>query len=287
MVINKTVYSDADKNAIRHSLVKKLDGDIGFKGLAVKYVASGEEVYHINGKKHVVREGAYILGNEFTQSQIQIHQIEPAQGICIDISSNIITEVADFHDVSKQDLKDFLLSDQLFVNQYNVKNTSLGYTLSEINKKIKSGAFKNDILQNELFYSLAESIITDQRFVFDHLRKMTFKKQSTNEDVFRMLLLAKEKIDANLKANWSLDQISSGIGLSKYHFIRVFKSTFGVSPYQYQKRKRLEQAKCDLQLGAPILDTAVLYSFPDVPTFSKAFKQLFGQNPSDFKKSNK
>jgi AraC-like DNA-binding protein len=168
-----------------------------------------------------------------------------------------------------------------------VKNTSLGYSLQEINEKIKSGHFIiNDLQQNELFYSLAESIITDQRFVFNQLNKMTFKKNSTNEEVFRALLQAKSCIDEHLTDNLSLEQISSGAGISKYHFIRLFKNTFGISPYQYQKRKRLEAAKGCLLDGMNIIHTAFLYNFPDVQTFTKAFKQTFGMTPGAFKKSN-
>ncbi len=284
--MNQTIYKDEEKNAIRFSDFKKLETDCPFAGLGVKYVASGEEIYYANNKKYNVKVGEYIIGNEFTKSLVQINSKESVQGLCIDISSEIISEVAEFHDLNGSELKEFLLSDQFFVNRYNVKNTSLGYTLNDINQKIKSGTFTNDLHQNELFYSLAESIITDQRFVFDHLTNLEFKKDLTNEEVFRSVLNAKSFIDENLTANLSLESIAIQTGISKYHFIRVFKSAFGISPYQYQKRKRLDLAKLDLIKGNDIFFTAILYGFPDVPTFSKAFKQQFGQTPGSIRKSN-
>ena len=284
--MNQTIYKDEEKNAIRFSDFKKLETDCPFAGLGVKYVASGEEIYYANNKKYNVKVGEYIIGNEFTKSLVQINSKESVQGLCIDISSEIISEVAEFHDLNGSELKEFLLSDQFFVNRYNVKNTSLGYTLNDINQKIKSGTFTNDLHQNELFYSLAESIITDQRFVFDHLTNLEFKKDLTNEEVFRSVLNAKSFIDDNLNANLSLESIAIQTGISKYHFIRVFKSAFGISPYKYQKRKRLELAKLDLVKGNDIFFTAILYGFPDVPTFSKAFKQQFGQTPGSIRKSN-
>lgn len=75
-------------------------------------------------------------------------------------------------------------------------------------------------------------------------------------------------------------------GISKYHFIRVFKAAFGISSYQYQKRKPLELAKFDLLSGEEILFTALRYGFADTPTFSKAFKMQFGVTPGSVKKSN-
>jgi len=283
--LNTTIYTDNEKNAIRFSNFKKLESTCPFSGFGVKYVASGEEIYYANDKKYKVNAGEYIIGNEFTKSIVQIDHAEMVQGLCIDVSSEIISEVAEFHDINGSELKEFLLSDQFFVNRYNVKNTSLGYTLNEINQKIKSGTFTNDLQQNELFYSLAESIITDQRFVFDHLSKLDFKRNVTNEEVFRSVFQAKSLIDESITENLSLEKIAYQIGISKYHFIRVFKSVFGISPYQYQKRKRLELAKLDLLSGEEILSTAIRYGFADTPTFSKAFKMQYGQTPGAIKNS--
>lgn len=278
--MNKTIYSDNDKNEIRYSKIKRIEGEVVFSGLGVKYVASGEEIYYANQKKYIVKEGEYIIGNDFTNSFVTIDQKEEVHGLCIDISPQIIHEVADYHALESENLKEFLLSDQFFVNRYNSKNTSLGYSLQEINQKISSGNLTNDIQQNELFYSLAESIITDQRFVLNHLNKMSFKKLITNEEVFRSLLMAKSFIDEHLLENLSLETISHTAGISKYHFIRLFKNTFEVSPYQYQKRMRLEFARHQLLEGKELLDVAISIGYADLPTFSKAFKQVFGIAPS-------
>jgi len=284
--MNQTIYSDENDNEIRFSEIKKIESDVAFKGLGIKYVASGEETYYANGKKFMVREGEYIIGNDFTKSIVQINQEKVVEGICIDISTQIVSDVAEYYDLQASNLKDFLLSDQFFVNRYNVKNTSIGYSLSEINKKIKNGSFANSLQEQELFYSLAESIITDQRFIFDHLNNLDFKKNITNEEVFRSILQAKNFIDEHITENLSLDEISLNIGISKYHFIRVFKQAFGVSPYQYQKRIRLDRAKLDITQGISILETAIKYGFSDVPTFSKAFKQQFNLTPGAIRISN-
>lgn len=285
--MNQTIYTDSDYNAIRFSNFKKLESACPFTGLGVKYVASGEEIYYANDKKFTVKVGEYIIGNEFTKSIVEINHKESVQGLCIDISSQIISEVAAYHDLNGIELKEFLLSDQFFVNRYNVKNTHLGYSLQEINNKVISGNFIiKDLQQSELFYSLAESVITDQRLVFDHLNKLSFKKNITNEEVFRGLLLAKSYIDDHINDNLSLEQICTNVFISKYHFIRLFKNIFGVSPYQYQKRKRLEAAKLDLISGLDIMQTALYHGFSDVQTFSKAFKQTFGFTPGSIRKSN-
>ena len=169
--MNQTIFKDENNNAIRFSEFDKLEAETPFTGLGIKYVASGEEIYFANDKKFSVKEGEYIIGNDFTSSIVKIDHEKPVQGLCIDISTNIICDVADYYDLNGADLTEFLLSDQFFVNRYNIKNTTLGYSLVEINQSVKLGNFNNQFLKEELFYSLAESIITDQRFIFNHLNK--------------------------------------------------------------------------------------------------------------------
>ena len=282
--MNRTIFQDEDNNTIRYSTIDRIDTEIDFNGFGVKYVASGQETYHINGKKYQVREGDYIIGNDFTKASVQINQLEPVQGLCIDISARIISEVASFHEVTEQNLSEFLLSDQFFVNRYNVKNTTLGYSLVEINENIKNGSFSHIIHHEELFYSLAESVVMDQRFVFNQLSKLNFKKHETNQELLRALLKAKEVMDTTLFDAIRLDDLALTSGISKYHFIRLFKSVFGISPYQYVKHRKLDLARAELLKGSKVVDVAVQFGYPDTPSFSKAFKQVFGTNPNSIKK---
>ncbi len=284
--MNQTIYKDDLNNQIRLSSVSLLESACPFAGVGIKYVVSGEEIYHANDRRFSVGQGVYMLGNDFTEAVVQIRQKEPAQGLCIDISSQIVAEVAQHHDLHGADLQEFLLSDQLLVNCYETNNTRLGACLRELSTRIKAGRFDGRAERYELFYSLADSIVTDQRFVLQHLRKMDFKKTETNEEVFRAVICAKSFMDAHIFEELSLDQVCQHAGMSKYHFIRVFRKAFGLSPYQYQIHKRLENARRELLQGKSIRDIALRHGYADVAAFSKAFKQAFGQAPGALRNSN-
>jgi AraC-like DNA-binding protein len=71
--------------------------------------------------------------------------------------------------------------------------------------------------------------------------------------------------------------------MSKYHFIRLFKTTFGLSPYQYIVSKRLESARIKLQEGNSVVQTAYDAGYPDASSFSKAFKSAYGVTPSSIR----
>jgi hypothetical protein len=116
------------------------------------------------------------------------------------------------------------------------------------------------------------------------MSKMKFKREQTKQEVFRALWQARSIMEEDVRRNPSLEQICSEIGMSKYHFIRTFKQTFGVAPYQFLKQNRLEEARRELIMGLSTLDVALNFGYADVPTFSKAFKKAFGQTPGQIKK---
>lgn len=278
--MNKSLYHDEHQNAVRISSVKTFEGDLVFAGFAAKFVVAGQESYHIKGKHYLVEKGEYILGNAGTMATIDINGHEDTKGLCVDISERIIHEVADYHFTQSGDIKEFLLSDQFLVNTYKARNTNLGYALHEINRQVSGDHQTNELLNTELFYSIAESIVADQALIYEQYSRLQFKKIETLQSVFRQLLQAREYIDAHLFDDIDLDQIIRNAFMSKYHFIRLFKATFILSPYQYILRKRLESARLRLLEGSNVTETAIGTGYPDAPSFSKAFKAAFGVTPS-------
>jgi transcriptional regulator GlxA family with amidase domain len=145
---------------------------------------------------------------------------------------------------------------------------------------------KNDLLKNELFYRLAEGILADQFLVVEQLNKLDFKKKNTNEELLRAVLEAKSLMDARIVDPLSLDFLAKQVGISKYHLIRLFKQVLGITPYQYQQKIRLEQARDAIRDGMDVSAAAFYYGFTDVSAFSKAFKKRFGASPGFLRKSN-
>jgi AraC-like DNA-binding protein len=278
--MNESLYQDEHNNAIRISSLKKFEGDLPFVGFAVKFVLTGHELYQIRGKRYKVEKGKYIVGNSGTIASIEINSMEDTKGLCVDISEQIIAEVAEYHFTQAQHLKDFLLGEQFLVNTYHAKNTNLGYALQEISRQVATGHHGHELLNAELFYSISESIVKDQQIICEQYSKLHFKKTETRQTLLRQLLEAREFMDAHIQEDIHLDQIIQNAFMSKYQFIRLFKATFSLSPYQYILRKRLECARLKLLAGNTVTETAYDSGYPDAASFCKAFKSAFGITPS-------
>jgi len=275
--MNKNLYKSQDDNAIRMSAFEKFEGETTFHHVAAKFVIQGQETYIVKGKKYVVKQGEYIIGNNEQLSEVLI--MEKTLGLCVDISSKMITEILSTS-YKNQDFEEFLLSDRFLINKYCAKHTNLGGSLGELARKILEKPDNSSLFSQELFYNLGEHIIIDQSAIFEQYSKLNFHKQWVNEENYRKMLCAKQYIDETFLENPNLDTLLCVANMSKYAFIRLFKIIFGLSPYQYTLNKRLEYAKNLLEKGEAIHYIALVTNFADTPTFSKAFKQLYGVSPS-------
>ena len=83
----------------------------------------------------------------------------------------------------------------------------------------------------------------------------------------------------------TLDELAKISGISKYYLITLFNQTFGMSPIQYHQLMRIEKAREMIQFtNEPLKRIAELIGFPDIHSFSKAFKKIEGVNPSFYRK---
>ena len=69
-------------------------------------------------------------------------------------------------------------------------------------------------------------------------------------------------------------------GMSQASLHRHFKSATGITPLQYQKRLRLQEARIKLLSGADVSDTAYAVGYESPSQFSREYSRLFGQAPS-------
>jgi len=108
------------------------------------------------------------------------------------------------------------------------------------------------------------------------------------------LLQKQEKVDAvnirkvkmllsdELNINHSLDDLVVESGLSRFHLIRSFKQTYGLSPHAYQLDERIKKAKNLLKSGHSIIETSHLLGFADQSHLQRNFKKRLAVTPKQY-----
>lgn len=95
--------------------------------------------------------------------------------------------------------------------------------------------------------------------------------------------LIRDYIAANLQAAITLSDLASVAKLSRFHFARAFKATFGLPPHQFVLSCRVERARSILLKGdAPLRKVAGLAGFGSNVQLSRAFLRFLGRTPSQF-----
>jgi len=93
-----------------------------------------------------------------------------------------------------------------------------------------------------------------------------------------------EFLHANFNQDFSLSEIANLVGLSKYHFIRVFKKETGKTPYQYYIDIKIEKAIELIKTHKyTITEICFICGFKDHSHFSRVFLNKTGTTPSYFK----
>jgi AraC-like DNA-binding protein len=79
--------------------------------------------------------------------------------------------------------------------------------------------------------------------------------------------------------------VARGSGLTRFHFIRLFKAIFGETPHQFRLRARVEKAKHLLILtDLSITDVCMAVGFSSLGSFSSLFSRRVGVSPSEFQR---
>ncbi len=95
---------------------------------------------------------------------------------------------------------------------------------------------------------------------------------------------AKEIINIPEK-EFSLEDTSKSLYLSKYYFIRKFKENIGLTPHQFVIQEKIRKAQLLLADGLTIIEVSNILGFYDQSHFNKCFKKIVGISPNDFIKS--
>ena len=99
---------------------------------------------------------------------------------------------------------------------------------------------------------------------------------------------AKEFIAANLACELTADVIATSLGVSYRALNYAFLDALGVTPYQYLLTARLHGVRRMLKSSDPTITEACFANGFSTPSrFSRQYKRLFGELPSETKKRSR
>jgi AraC-like DNA-binding protein len=88
----------------------------------------------------------------------------------------------------------------------------------------------------------------------------------------------------NIHANYSLQEFSDYVNMSKYHFARSFKQKTGYTPVEFFNRMKIQKACEMLETSTlSVKEISGMLSFKTPYYFSEVFKRTIGYSPRKYK----
>ncbi len=92
----------------------------------------------------------------------------------------------------------------------------------------------------------------------------------------------KARMEAEYDSDLHLEELATGIGLTTFQLIGLFKRTIGLTPHAYLTQIRLGAACRHLRRAAALAEVATAVGFYDQSALNKHFKRCYGITPLQF-----
>lgn len=243
---------------------------------SVKVVTKGVENYWLLGKNYSVREGEFLIVNEKDPVTVNVESKEQTKGVCFYPPFDLIQGTLE---------RMTLNTDQILERKTTPHHTIFTHKVNRLNSSL-TGKFLASILQNlnhetaltdteslNLYLRLAEVLVKDQLIINDQLRCLKSKRKTAQEELYRRLSVVKDFIHDNYTEKLEIEQLANLSCLSKFHFLRSFKDLYGLSPYQYAIRLKLEKADTYHMQGYSYVQINELVGFSDPKNLKRALQK--------------
>ncbi len=280
-----TLNKPSDSDLVYYSELNDWFTRNAFRSFSLKYVVDRCIYYKVGSREHEVTQGNFLLACKQPDVNAYFDSKKTVKSICIDIcpatvaeAFTVLTAQGD-HDFDNY-LAGYFKAPEFFETVCPVKAANFGNKLDELVLSIREGRAE-DYIDREWFLDLVEKIIFHEYGNYLALSGIQSVKLETRKEILHRLKIAKQYMDGEYLSIDEISQVAVFCNMSEFHFFRSFRQAFGISPYQYLLNKRLDTARQLIVSGhMSVTDIADHCNFPDIYTFSKAFKRRYAVAPS-------
>lgn len=259
---------------------------------SLKLVTNGQETYRFGQHKYTPRSGEFLLLKPETRFTALVGEAAPAEGLCIYFTAATLERVA----------SSLVTSSSVLLQQPDDSPT-LVPPWEEVINVLRSGRLQNNLQQlvstvdealargnprvtDCLLMGVAEELLRDNAVIRQRIDRLPVLKTAVRNEIFRRLQKAVTLMHREFSHQVTLPLLAFEASLSVFHFSRLFRQVYGVSPCQYLQKVRIEEAgRLLITTQSSVGDIALRCGFPDHTSFCRVFKQTIGLTPGAFRNS--
>ena len=255
--------------------------------LEARFVKESECHYHEHFHK-TLSIGAIEKGNVSFSYQNKITILKPDELVII--NPNIVhscnpieNEARTYHMIYLDSVWCQNLQETIFgklemyipISQFNIKDKDIYIEFIDLNYTL---------LDDNIFYLKKEELL--EIFLIKLFKKYCSKSlvkdiSFTNNNIH----LAKKYIEDNINCNITVKEISKYLNISEFHFFKLFKQVYNISPHAFLLNQKICKAKLLLSKGNDISNITYELGFSDQSHFNRVFKHYVAATPYEYKNS--
>lgn len=241
----------------------------------------------VDNRKVDIPEDCFFLSNRFQPYTLEIESRQPVETFNIHIgeafSEGVLSAVLTPADtILNHGLQQKAVT-VAFYNQLHRKNATFNHLIAGLQATQQQASF-HKLLFEERLAQLLLYLLQQHRHLMQQIARLPAIKPATRQELYKRLSVALDYLHSCTSGAVDLDALAATACLSKFHFLRLFKLTYGVTPYQYWQKLRLEKAEHLLRhSGMAVNDIAEALGFENSNSFSRLFLQRFQQYPTSYR----
>lgn len=276
--VNNIVWENLLMNCSETSFQKKVDET----SLTLITNIQGQVFCKVDGHSYKVCPSAFLIINPFQTLEYTINNKEGTETTNIHFNYrfaqnlyNYFTESDAYLLDNTEGTKDNTLP--LFFNELYYKNSIIAKLIKQTLLSPEKHCF------DEKLAEIGVQLFLNHQEFRKRLKLLKSRKPSTQKELYQRISKVKDIIFYNYKQPLSIEELSKEACISKYHFTRLFKDIYGVSPYQFLKAVRIEKAKELLAKNYSIQEISDKIGFAESNSFINAFKAYTNAYPTEFR----
>ena len=146
-----------------------------------------------------------------------------------------------------------------------------------------------NILRNLLMDAVKQGVMTEEQGekLQTSLRNVYCFREIGREEFDLDIKTLADKITVHPEMEFPIEALAADIFVSKYYFLRKFKSSIGMSPHHFCIQNRIRKSQSLLNAEKTIGEISAEMGFYDQSHFNKAFRRIVGISPSEYIRSKK
>jgi AraC-like DNA-binding protein len=242
---------------------------------------NGQADCKIDTRSFKVCSSVFLVANPFQKLDYSIPVTEKIETTNIHFNYSFVQNLFNYFTASDISLLDNSKKENtsfpLFFNELHYKNKTISTLIKQLSVS------KDEYQFEEILSDIGVHLFLIQSESRKKIKSIKSRNKTTQKELYRRISMAKDIIYSNHGQPISIEEISKNVCVSKYHFTRLFKDIYGISPYQFLKTVRLEKAKELLLKDYTLAEIAHQVGFVESNSFINAFKSYTKIYPTGFR----